>query len=319
MPDGSVKCLLCFHECVIGENKTGLCRVRGNVGGELYNIGYGKTISMSIDPIEKKPLYHFKPGSVILSIGPNGCNLDCPYCQNSEISQENAQTIYLSPENAGKLSRKNGSVGLAYTYTEPLVWYEYILDAGEEVKKNGGCNVIVSNGVINEAPLKKIIPLIDAANIDLKTFSSEKYRKILKGDLDSVLRTIRLLKENSVHVEVTTLVVTGFNDTDDEIENSAKFIASVDPRIPYHISRYFPHYKYEAPPTSEEKLGRFYEIAKNYLSFVYLGNTFQAGKNDTYCPDCLNLWIERSYFSADIIGIRDGKCSKCGRDTGIQF
>lgn len=315
LDSGAVKCLLCFHNCVIEQGKTGLCKIRGNIEGTLYNLGYGKTVSVSLDPVEKKPLYHFKPGSNILSIAPNGCNLDCPFCQNHTISQALARTVYLSPMEAGRMSKQNGSIGIAYTYTEPLVWFEYLLDAGKEVRDNGGYNVIVSNGVINPEPLKELTPLIDGANIDLKTFSGDKYRKILGGDLDSVLHTIAFLKENSVHVEVTTLVVTGFNDTIDEIAKAAEFLASLDNEIPYHISKYFPNYKYTNPPTDEEDMMRFYEEAKKHLKFVFFGNV--GKKMNSYCPDCGNLWIERYLFDSSIKGITDGKCSKCGRKTGF--
>lgn len=315
--NGSVKCLLCFRNCVIAPGKNGFCGIRGNIDGDLFSLGYAETVSVSLDPIEKKPLYHFKPGSRILSTAPNGCNLDCPFCQNHSISQSLSPTVTLTPEEAGILSRQKGSIGISYTYTEPFVWFEYLMDAGREVRKNGGYNVLVSNGVINPEPLARVTPLIDAANIDLKCFSAEKYRKILGGDLESVLRTIRYLKKNSVHVEVTTLVVTGFNDSAEEIRNAAKFISSVDDEIPYHLSRYFPNYKYNAPPTDEKKLTAFYEEAKKYLKFVFLGNLYDPEKANTYCPDCGNLWIDRSSFRVTIPGIEEGKCSKCKRVTGF--
>ena len=314
-----VTCNLCFHHCKIKPGQRGLCNVRGNEQGKLYNMEFGETISISIDPIEKKPLFHFHPDSVITSIGPNGCNLDCPFCQNSEISQQKSPTYFLSPEQAGELSTNNNSIGLAYTYTEPLIWFEYLLEAGEKVRERGGYNVLVSNGTINPEPLKELLPLIDAANIDLKSFTSKTYKQILKGDLDSVLNTIATLVENKIHVEVTTLIVTGLNDSESEIEEIVNFLANLNPEIPYHLSRYFPHYKYQQRPTDTNLILSYYKLAKKKLPHTFIGNFLHSDKENSYCPNCNHLWIKRSGFHSKVVGIENGLCLNCKREVGFPI
>ena len=273
----SVKCELCFHHCQLEEGQTGLCRARACRDGAIVPLNYGKLTSLALDPIEKKPLRRFRPGSLILSAGSFGCNLRCPFCQNHEISmsgEDEIQTVDVSPElladKATEL-RSRGNIGVAYTYNEPLVGYEYVRDCAGLVHKRGMVNVLVTNGTIEEAPWRQLLPLIDAVNIDLKGFTSAWYRR-LGGDLDTVKRSIALAAEEC-HVEVTTLLVPGENDSTEEIRELAQWLASVCPEIPLHLSRFFPRYRMaDRPPTPVDQVYRLAEMARGYLSYVYTGN-----------------------------------------------
>lgn len=319
LSENRVQCTLCSHKCILKPGQKGLCTIRGNLDGILYNLQYGESVSISSDPIEKKPLFHFYPGSMITSIAPNGCNLDCPFCQNYEISQGSVATKYISPKKAGEISKIYNSIGLSYTYTEPLVWFEYLIDAGEEVHKQNGLNVLISNGMINPEPLNNLLPLIDAVNIDLKTFSEDKYRKILKGDLKSVLNTIETFAANNIHIEVTTLIVTDFNDSEKEIINIAKFLSSINKEIPFHLSRYFPHYKYQKPPTDPKILIEFYNIAKSYLPHSFIGNFQNIEMESSFCPACNSLWISRQGYNVEIVGIKNNKCKTCSKEINFPL
>ncbi len=241
---GSVRCLLCPHQCVINEGKHGICGARKNSGGVLVSEIYGRCTAMAMDPIEKKPLYHFHPGTAILSIGTKGCNMKCPYCQNWHISQDMAaRTSYYSSADIVRAARTEGSVGIAYTYSEPIIWYEYVHDTAMLAREQGLLNVMVTNGFINREPLEKLLQCIDAMNIDLKTFREDTMKKVQKARLADVLATIRLVHERGCHIELTTLVVTGINDNMAEMRDIIEFIASVDRAIPWHISRYYPNYR----------------------------------------------------------------------------
>ncbi len=310
------ECQLCPHYCKIMPGKLGLCRGRKNEDGKLWAINYGKTTSIALDPIEKKPLYHFYPGSQILSIAPNNCNMRCPFCQNWEISQGEVKTEFISPEILIKIFKEHSSTGIAYTYTEPLVWFEYLLDAGELIHKEGGKNVLVTNGLINEKPFLDLIPLIDAMNIDLKTMKQEVYAKVLSGNLDTVKRTIEIAYKHC-HIEITNLLVTGLNDRKINIDKLIDYVASIDKNIPIHFSRYYPNYKYDKSPTPVKKLEYAYEKAKEKMNYVYLGNVPADDGSNTYCPKCNNLLIERMYFQAKVKGLKDNKCAKCGEKINI--
>jgi len=272
-----VPCRLCFHRCEIEEGQTGLCRARGNCGGTVVPLNYGKLTSLALDPIEKKPLRRFRPGSLILSAGSFGCNLRCPFCQNHEISmagENGIQTIEVSPQQLSDQAaelRTWGNIGIAYTYNEPLVGYEYVRDCAVLVRERGMVNVLVTNGAAEEVPLRDLLPLIDAANIDLKGFTSAWYRR-LGGDLETVKRSITLAAERC-HVEVTTLLVPGENDGAEEIRELARWLAGADPNIPLHLSRFFPRYHMtDHPPTSVEKVYHLADEARAYLKYVYTGN-----------------------------------------------
>lgn len=314
--DGYIQCKLCPHLCKILPGKKGMCRVRVNEDDKLWAIDYGETTSIALDPIEKKPLYHFYPGTQILSIACNSCNMRCPFCQNWEISQTDVPTEYLSPETLVKIFTDHPSVGVAYTYTEPLMWYEYLLDVTTLIRENGGKNVLVTNGLINEEPLRELLPFIDAMNIDLKAINPETYKKKLGGDLETVKRTIEISRKQC-HIEITNLIVTGLNDKTQEIESLIDYVAGLDKNIPLHFSRYYPNYNYTKPPTPTGILQEAYERAKKRLNYVYLGNVPGDEGSNTYCPECGNLLIERMYFKALIKGLKDNHCAKCGAKVNI--
>lgn len=271
-------CTLCFHKCRIEEGKTGFCRARTNKDGVITNINYGRLTSLALDPVEKKPLKQFHPGTFILSAGSFGCNLACPFCQNSEISMADAtiETAYVPPEmlaaKAVELSKKApGNIGIAYTYNEPLISFEYVLDTAKLIRNAGLLNVLVTNGTINEAPLKELLPFIDAMNIDLKGFTQDYYSS-LSGDLETVKRTIEL-SAKACHVELTTLIVPARNDSCTDMENEAKWIASVSKDIPLHITRFFPHWKAASlQATPIETIRTLCSIAEKHLPYVYSGN-----------------------------------------------
>ncbi len=314
--DGKVKCLLCPNFCIIADGKKGTCRIRSDRGGKLYADSYGKVVSLAIDPIEKKPLYHFYPSKPILSTGPNGCNFRCGFCQNSDISQGDVFTRNVSPEDMAQLASKDGSIGIAYTYTEPFIWFEYIRDTGKLVRENGLVNVLVTNGYVNEEPLRELLPIVDAMNVDVKSMSPEFYSKVCGGKLEDVLRTVEIAS-GYCHIEITNLIIQNYNDTDEDFEKLADWIYSVDPSIPLHFSRYFPRYKFTEPQTPVETLRRAFEIAKSKLKYVYLGNVTMEGASDTQCPVCGNILVERSSYSVRVRGIHNGKCSSCG--SSVDF
>ena len=312
-----VRCHLCPAECILTEGKVGICGSRFNRHGTLMVDNYGELVSASYDPVEKKPLYHFYPGKTIFSTGPNGCNLKCLNCQNWEISQGRVPTRFVAPHDMVKLAGRNGSIGIAYTYTEPLIWFEYLKDVGQIIRENNLKNVLVSNGYINAKPLQELLPIIDAANIDLKSMQSAFYKKICKGKLEPILDNIRTLHESGIELEITNLVITGLNDSDRDFEILTDFLASVSPRIPLHFSAYYPTYKMYNPPTSPDRLKRAYKIASRKIEFVYLGNVHIPDRSDTFCPRCKERLICRSGYRIEILGLEDGKCTNCGHDTGI--
>lgn len=311
LENNSCQCLLCPNYCIINNNKLGRCRAKKNIDGTLYAINYGECCSIAFDPIEKKPLYHFYPGKTILSVAPNSCNLLCPFCQNAEISQMNTSTEYVTPEALIEIALKHNSFGISYTYTEPLTWYEYLLDVGKLAHKAGLKNVLITNGMINEEPLLELAPYIDAANIDLKSMKEEFYKDVVKGDLKTVLNTIKIAKKR-FHIELTNLIIPNFNDSDEEIEQLIDFVADIGTETPLHFSRFFPHYKMrKTPPTPASTLKKAYEMAKKKLRYVYIGNIDIEGTSNTYCYSCGNLLVQRGYFSGQIAGIENGKCNKC--------
>lgn len=270
-----VQCLICPHGCVISEGQLGLCRVRKNIGGKLYLLNYGLVTAAALDPIEKKPLKRFFPGKRVLSLGSFGCNLTCAFCQNWQIAQnEEAATHYLSPEQAVEKAKEqvpNGNVGLAYTYSEPLMWFEYVLETAKLNREAGLKNILVTNGYINPRPLKELLPYLDGVNLDIKAFTGNFYQELCHGRLEPVLNSAKLFAENC-HLEITTLLVTGKNDSPQEIAELARWIAQLDKKITLHLTRYFPHYKLQLPSTPVETMIRAREVAEKYLQYVYLGN-----------------------------------------------
>lgn len=272
----SIPCELCFHHCQLKEGQTGLCRARANRGGRIVPLNYGKLTALALDPIEKKPLRRFHPGSMVLSVGSFGCNLRCPFCQNAQIAAAGAEspTRDCPPEALVRQAlglRGQGNIGVAYTYNEPLVGYEYVQDCAALVRQAGMCNVLVTNGTIEEGPWRALLPLIDAVNIDLKGFTEDWYRT-LGGDLETVKRSIILAAEHC-HVEVTTLIVPGENDGEEEMRALSGWLSSVSPEIPLHVSRFFPrHHMTDRPSTPVETVYRLAQVARERLPYVYMGN-----------------------------------------------
>ncbi len=314
MDGDNVICNLCPHRCLIGEGKTGLCRQRRNEDGVLVAEGYGNVSSIALDPIEKKPLYHFYPGSQILSIGGLWCNLNCKFCQNWHIAHEEQFTKYTRPEDIVERAVELDSIGIAYTYNEPIIWYEYIYDTAKLARERGLKNVLITNGFINREPLEGILPYIDAMNIDVKAFNDDFYRKVCAGSLSPVKDAVAI-SSSVCHVEITTLIIGGLNDSPNEIEALAKWISRIDDNIPLHLSRYYPNYKLDIATTPRETMLNLRSIVKEYLPFVYIGNLMDVD-NNTYCRGCGNLLIERGFHTV-IKGIKDARCNSCGTQIEI--
>lgn len=316
--NGNVKCVLCPHECLIKDGKRGSCRVRKNYNGKLISENYQQVCSYNFDPIEKKPLYHFFPGKTIFSIGSVGCNLHCSFCQNWEISQSGVDDHpYLrsnSPEDVVELAlSKSENIGIAFTYNEPTVWYEYVLDIAKIAKQENLKTVAVTNGFINSSPLEKLLPFIDAFSVDLKAFSEQFYKQHTASKLAPVLETIKLLKKYNKHIELTNLIITSTNDNEKEFKEMVNWIVTeTGEDTVLHISRYFPMFKMTKEATSVEKLKQLYDIAKDGLNYVYLGNVRSGEGQDTLCKNCHHLVIKRSGYLTQIVGLDNtGNCSKC--------
>jgi pyruvate formate lyase activating enzyme len=320
-----VQCELCPHECIIANGKKGICRVRENRDGALYSLIYGSTSSVAIDPIEKKPLFHFYPGSRVLSFGTVGCNLRCKHCQNYEISQASPEELHLKdvmPQEAIELAETHNCKSIAWTYNEPIIWHEYALDSMKLCKQAGIYTVYVTNGYIKEEPLKEIAPYLDAANVDVKAFDEDFYRKIAGGELEPVLETCKFLSTYGVHLEITYLLIPTLNDSSAELSKFCEWVANeLGEDTPTHFTAFFPYYKLtHIPPTPKSTLTKAYEIAKSSnLKYPYLGNIPHTPYENTFCPYCKQLVIERYGFSVSLEGIKDGKCASCGRTLPIRM
>ncbi len=319
LEDNRVRCYLCAHDCKIDDGKYGFCGMRKNEGGELYTYAYANVIASHVDPIEKKPLYHFLPGSYAYSIATIGCNFRCPFCQNWNISQLSARNgdiegYELKPEEVVREALKHECRSISYTYTEPTIFFEYAYDTAKLAHGKGIRNNFVTNGYMTKEAIETIKPYLDAANVDLKAFSDDFYRKICKACLQPVLDSIRNLKEAGMWVEVTTLVVPGENDSEDELRGIADFLAETGKEIPWHISRFHPDYKYtDSYPTPIETMENAVRIGKEAgLKYVYLGNV--VGGGETVCPGCGKVMMDRTGFGATISRdfSNEGKCLKCG-------
>ncbi|MDD4938988.1 MAG: AmmeMemoRadiSam system radical SAM enzyme [Candidatus Omnitrophica bacterium] len=314
---GLIHCFLCAHHCRIAEGKFGFCGVRQNISGKLYTHSYGKVIAAHVDPIEKKPLYHFLPGSSSFSIATIGCNFRCDFCQNWQISQETFKTQEsgreeIPPQEIVNTAIKNKCRSISYTYTEPTIFFEYAFETAKLAKEKGLYNNFVTNGYMTAECIKMAKPCLDAANIDLKFFKEESYKKFCAGSLKPVLDSIRLMHDLGIWIEVTTLVVPGENDSKEELSGISGFIAGIDKNIPWHISRFHPDYKFtDRRPTPEATLEMAKAVGeKAGLKFVYAGNVYGWG-NETFCPSCKELLIKREAFSILENNIRHGKCPNC--------
>ncbi|HJN14306.1 MAG TPA: AmmeMemoRadiSam system radical SAM enzyme [Armatimonadota bacterium] len=316
-----VRCALCPHRCLIAEGKAGICTVRANQGGKLVPLTYGRVGSVHLDPIEKKPLYHFHPGKSILSLGSWGCNLSCDFCQNWQISMDEAPTREMSSDEAVALAAREKSrgenIGIAFTYNEPLVWFEYILDTAKLGHEHGLVNAVVTNGEIEEAPLQELLPHLDALNVDVKAMADEFYRGICSGPSEPPRRTVELAYASGTHVEITNLLIPGENDSEGQIRELVDWIAGVSDRIPVHFSRYHPAYKMTNPPTPTETLARAYAIAGEKLKYVYVGNAQMPGMTDTNCPECKAPLVARDGMYEARCMVKAGNCPSCGIEADI--
>jgi pyruvate formate lyase activating enzyme len=320
-----VQCSLCFHRCTIGDGKRGICGVRENRDGTLYSLVYGKSISQAIDPIEKKPLFHFMPGTNIFSVATVGCNFKCLHCQNFNISQAGSSgEIYgedLPPERIVSLTKQSQCDSIAYTYTEPTIYFEYALDTAKLANLEGINNIFVTNGYITPEALRTIKPYLDGANIDLKSLSDDFYKKICGARVQPVLDSIRLYRELGIWIEITTLVIPTYNDSEEEMRGIARFILELGPDVPWHISQYYPTYKLnDQPRTPIETLVRAREIGLDMgLRYVYLGNVPAGEGENTYCYRCGGLLIGRTGYHITEYNVKGGKCGSCGARTDGVF
>jgi pyruvate formate lyase activating enzyme len=323
---GHVICRLCAHRCNVAPGRFGTCGVRENRGGTLVTHAYGELVAVHVDPIEKKPLYHFLPGTTSMSIAAAGCNFKCGFCQNWEISQARdagpgrGPGRETAPEAVVRAALDQGCRSISYTYTEPTIFFEYAYDTAKLAREAGLANVFVTNGYMTADALASIRPYLDAANVDLKAFKDETYKKVCGARLQPVLDSILLMRKLGIWVEVTTLVVPGMNDGEDELRDIARFLADVDPTLPWHISRFHPDYRYtEAPPTPVAVLRRAREIGREAgLAFVYVGNVAREGE-DTLCPGCGRTLVKRRGFGIEANAIASGACPSCGATIAGRF
>jgi pyruvate formate lyase activating enzyme len=321
---GIVRCSLCPRHCAIPNGHFGACGVRGNKNGSGLIPFSGYITALALDPIEKKPLYHFRPGTTILSAGFSGCNLHCPFCQNWHISQSvEASGRQMRPGDIVSAALKENTPAIAYTYSEPLVHVEFLLECMALARHHGIANVLVTNGCADVRSAREILSLTDAANIDLKCFSAETYARILGGNLSAVLDFIRLAYTQGVHVEITTLVVPDLNDSEAELDSCADFIASVNSHLPWHLSAYHPDYRWNAPPTDPAFLQKIKTRAHKKLAFVYAGNV-PGDENNTACPHCGALLVRRRGYRTETPGLtapangeKFFRCTGCGAETSV--
>jgi len=284
--------------------------VRENRGGTLFALTYGRMAAVQLDPIEKKPLFHFHPGTQILSVGSIACNFRGGFCQNWHLVLGEASVSPVEIPELVRAAGESGAVGIAYTYNEPLIGFEFVRDCAREFRKAGMANVLVTNGYVSPEPLSELLPLVDAMNIDLKSMDPDFYRKVCGGTLAPVIETIRTASR-SVHVEITNLLVTGENDSEEAIRKVVDFVAETDPEIPLHVSRYFPHHRFTAPPTPPARLEAAYRIGREKLSYVYMGNYSLAGSEDTRCPRCGATAVRRLGYRVSVVGLTGNRCASC--------
>lgn len=316
-----VRCKKCPHRCLLKNNYRGACRVNVNKDGILYSTAYGNPCAVNIDPIEKKPFFHFLPGTKAFSIGTAGCNLRCHYCQNWDISQkkpEETKNYDLLPEaliNAVSSWRKKDSLvmSLAYTYSEPVAFYEYVVDSSQLARKEGIKNIVITAGYVDRIPLKRLCKEVDAIKIDLKGFDEDFYRDVCSGELDYVKESCEIVAESGIWFEIVNLIVPTLNDDLGKIKALCKWVYSLSPDIPLHFSRFFPQYKLlNLPPTPMERLVASYNIAKDCgINYCYIGNVPPGEWNNTYCPSCKKMLIERKGYAVSLNIIKDGTCPAC--------
>jgi len=340
LKDKRVRCLACSWYCKISSGQTGICATRYNQDGKLYSLVYGQAIGLHLDPVEKKPLFHFYPGQRLLSFGTVGCNFGCLFCQNWEMSQINKMSNVkcqmsklntlieqmseeITPKEIVEMAVKEGAIGIAYTYNEPAVFVEFAHDCMARAKKKGLKNVFVSNGFESKETFDYIKDYLDAINIDLKSNRREFYQKICFSKIEPVKENIKRYFQAGIETEVTTLVIPGYNDSQEELESIAQFLFSISPDVPWHISAFYPAYKMlDVSPTPVEKLVEAYEIGKKVgLKYIYMGNVYDPKRSSTFCPKCGELLIKREGYQVEIIGLnsKKGSCQSCGEKIYGRF
>ncbi|EKF86819.1 AmmeMemoRadiSam system radical SAM enzyme [Methanobacterium formicicum] len=323
--DGVLNCHICNRSCVISHGKTGFCGMRQNDNGTMYSLNYASASSVAVDPIEKKPLFHFYPGSLSFSMGSIGCNFRCPYCQNWSISQADLDEIGtrdIPPEEAIKMALDNNCQSISWTYNEPTMWFEYTYDSAKLAHKNDLKTVYVTNGYMSSESLDLIAPHLDAANVDLKGMSDKFYQELCQARLEPVLENIQAMHDKGIHLEITNLVIPGYNDSPEDLQSLVKFVADVDVNIPLHLTRFYPHYKMNlVPPTPVETLEKAYEMAREAgIKYVYVGNVPGSDGENTKCPNCGELLIQRDGFSVESNNLKKNKeCPSCGTKINIKF
>lgn len=315
--NGKVECTLCARHCVISEGRVGVCGVRMNENNKLVSMNYGMAAPINVDPIGKKPLFHFHPESLVLSLGTAGCNFKCDYCQNYELSQskiEQVQTRKVTPKKIQNMAKKNNCEGVAWTYNEPTIWYEFVYDAAKFLKRRGLFNVFITNGYIEREPFVELSSFIDAVNVDIKAFSDKFYAKVSRAHLKPVLATVKLAKELGLHVEISYLLVPPLNSNPLEIQKLSKWVFNILGKdTPLHFQRFFPaHRLTDAATTSSEALIEAQRIAKmEGLINVYINNVPGSKYQDTYCPSCGEMLVHREDFFTILNRVSDGKCPRC--------
>ncbi len=320
LPNKIVQCKLCPRECVVAPGKRGFCRVRENRDGTYYTLVYSRMVAAHVDPIEKKPFFHFLPGTNAYSVATGGCNVNCKFCQNWQISQsrpEELDATHLAPKEVAREAHATRCAAIAYTYSEPIVFWEYVMDAAEAGHREGVRSVMVSNGFIQEEPLKELCGRLDAIKIDLKSFSETYYRDVVRGELKPVLNSIGTIRRYGRWLEIVYLVVPTMNDSDAEFRNVARWLKTeVGPDVPVHFTRFYPLYLLKnLPPTPVETLERAKAIADSEgMHYVYVGNVPGHRGENTYCPKCRQLLIERTGFSVTAMNLKRGKCNKCAQE-----
>lgn len=323
LADNKVQCKVCAHRCTILSQKRGICRVRENRGGKLYTLIYNTVSSINVDPIEKKPLFHFYPGSTALSLGTVSCNFRCRHCQNYAIATANVgetSTQEITPEESIELAKQYGCQGISWTYNEPTIWFEYIYDSAKLAKKAGLYTVYVTNGYMSEDALNLIAPYLDAANVDVKAFDNEFYRRVCGAKLEPVLRTCERMKEKNIHLEVTYLIIPGHNDGPEEIRRFSEWVVGIGADTPVHFSRFHPHCQMtNISSTPLETLEEAHKIAKECgIEHVYIGNVFGHRYESMYCPKCDENLIERRGYSVINRLGAGNKCPKCGIEVNVM-
>jgi len=318
--DKKVQCDLCPQACVVKPGKRGTCKNRGNVDGILSPLIYGKVAAVHMDPIEKKPLYHFCPGSQILSVGFIGCNFHCPFCQNYSLVEGDAYLENIDIDDLVKMAVKKKSVGISFTYNEPLVNFEWVLECAKAFRKAGMRTTVVTNGYLNPEPFADLVEYIEAFNIDLKYSTDENYRKYSGAKKPEAIKDNIKLAHEKAHVEVTHLLVTGINDNEASFTGLVEQVAEISPDIPLHISRYHPMYKYREPATPLDFMEKAHKIAAERLRHVYLGNVSSDTGASSYCRHCGAVLVERSGYSTRVTGLDEkGVCAKCGGENNFVY